>query len=170
MLFIGLSSLRACNDPEYQLVPGSNRSTILCSNSRDSTSRGSTSRGTSRGSTSRDSRRRRSSNKYDQFYTGSFHCYKQSLEDTHGHVAIKEGDVVGACIINPNGKKEQLNIVSKVGQPPDSVQLRGTKQMQYINLCQEDTNNILNSIILNQLSVISSTRLHLSANITIMGN
>ena len=188
------------NDTGYHLVPGSNRSTILCSNSRDSTSRGSTSRdstsrgstssyrdstsrdstSTSRGSTSRDStsrgsrgsRSRRSNNKYDRLYTGGFHCYEQSL-DAHSHVVIEEGDVVGACVVDPEGDKKQLNIVSKVsGQSPDSVtvQLRGTKQMQYINLCQEDTNNILNSIILNQLSVISSTRLHLSANITIMGN
>ena len=126
------------NDTVYHLVSGSNRSTTLCS---------------------------RDSDKYDQLYTGGFHCYEQFL-DTHNYVFVEEGDVVGACVVDPKGKMKQLNIVSKVRQSPDSVQLRGTKQMQYINLCRKDTNNIRKSIMLNQLSVTSSTRLHLSANIT----
>ena len=126
------------NDTEYHLVPGSNRSTTI--------------------------RRRGSNNK---FYTSrSFYCYKQSL-DTRSHVVTEEGDVVGACVVDPNGGMKQLNIVSKVsGQPPDSVQLLGTKQ--YINLCKEGT-NIPISITLNQLSVIDSTKLHLGAKTTAMG-
>ena len=88
----------------------------------------------------------------------------------HSHVVIEEGDVVGACIVDdPNGKMQQLNVISKVsGQPPDSAQLYGIDSEQHVNTCQEGT-NIPNSIMLNQLSVINSTRLHLSANITTMG-
>ena len=131
------------NDTEYHLVPGSNRSTIICS-------------------TSRNCRRRGNNNK---FYTRSFYCYKQSL-DTHSHVVTEEGDVVGACVVDPNGEMKQLNIIGKVnGQPPDSVQLRGTKQLLHINLCKEGT-NIPNSITLNQLSVVDSTKLHLGAKTT----
>ena len=135
------------NDTGYHLVPGSNRSTTLST------------KGSHRSSS------RRSHNR-------GFHCYEQSLEsDMHSHVVIEEGDVVGACVVDdPNGEMKQLNIVSKVSrQPPDSVQLYyGIKQ--YVNICQEGT-NIPNSIMLNQLSVINTTRfiLHLSANITTIG-
>ena len=127
------------NDTEYHLVPGSNRSTIICSTSRNC---------------------RRSNNR---FYTRNFYCYEQSL-DKHSHVVTEEGDVVGACVVDPKGEMKQLNIVSKVnGQPLDSVQLRGTKQ--YINLCKEGT-NIPNSITLSQLSVVDSIKLHLGAKTT----
>jgi hypothetical protein len=89
------------------------------------------------------------------------------------HVFVEEGNVVGACVVNPKGgMMKQLDIVSRVnnvnGQSPDSVRLYSTNQ--YVNLCQDnELTDIPTVIMTDQLSAINSTRLHLSANITAIG-
>jgi hypothetical protein len=137
------------NGTEYHLVPDSGSHTTLSGRTHDS-----------RRSISRDN---------GQLLTGGFHCYEQSLDT---HIFVEEGNVVGACVVNPKGMMKQLNIVSRVsGQPPDStsVQLHGTQKDDIVNLCKnnkpKDTNFPL-MVDHDQLSAVNSTRLHLSANIT----
>lgn len=146
---------------KYHLVPGSISSITL----RRMSNGGNRSRHT-RSSTHN---KKTSRPEYDQFYTDGFYCYEQSLD---AHVFVEEGNVVGACVVNPKGMMKQLDIVSRVnnvnGQSPDSVRLYGTNQ--YVKLCQDNKLTDIPTIIMtDQFSAVNSTRLHLSANITAIG-
>lgn len=88
----------------------------------------------------------------------TLNCHNELLDTPF---TVQEGDVIGACVFNPMGKIRQLNIVSKITGHSHGLQL-------YVaNSCRMGKNlNFPAIITANELSAVSSMRLHLSANIS----
>ena len=89
-----------------------------------------------------------------------FNCHDEFLDEPF---TIEEGDVIGACVVDPNSPvMRQLNIISRVNeQPHASLPLHGIQE--HVQPCEMGT--IPTRIMISQLTAINSTRLYLSANI-----
>ena len=97
-----------------------------------------------------------------------FNCYNNRLDSGEIPLTIQAGDVIGACVFNPVNRllvaRRPLNIVGQVSVGRD----RGNLDRDF--LLQMDTNectieSLPRELVTSQLSVISSRRLHLYANI-----
>lgn len=101
----------------------------------------------------------------DQEIASGFNCYDDVLdqEDSSAFLKIERGDVLGACIVEPNDlsggtKRHQLDIISKES---------GHSLMQ-ASLSNSDCLHglIIPAVIsVEQLSVVSSRKMHVYANI-----
>ena len=90
---------------------------------------------------------------------GGFNCYDDFIDAGASPLAVQAGDVLGACVFDPvdseNYDRRQLDIVGEV----EGESLLGMSSSG----CTTDT--LLSSIPISQLSVVSSRRLHIYANI-----
>ena len=104
--------------------------------------------------------RDRDTPQYDQLnITEGLHCHNQSLD---APFTVQEGDVIGACVVNPMGGMRQLKVVGKITDHGHIRLYAGTR-----NLCrQRGTLTFPLIITTNELSAVNLMRLHLSAKIS----
>ena len=92
---------------------------------------------------------------------GGFNCYEDTVDAEISLVTVQSGDILGACVFDPNGDSSRvrrlpLNIVGEVSG--ESLLEMNT------NGCTRD--DLPMSISANDLSSVSSRRMHLYANIS----
>jgi hypothetical protein len=92
---------------------------------------------------------------------GGFNCYTDSIDVGNSPLTIQAGDILGACIFDPDGDipfivtRLQLDVV---GEASGASLLR-------MNTDECSRQDIPSDIPANQLSTLASRRLHIYANI-----
>ena len=100
---------------------------------------------------------------------GGFNCYNDSIDVGNSPLTIQAGDILGACVFNPND--ERINdpfvgpIVIVARLPMDVVGQANGESLLQTGTDGCSRTNIPSDISTNQLSTVNSRRLHIYANI-----
>ena len=100
---------------------------------------------------------------------GGFNCYDDSIDVGNSPLTIQAGDILGACVFNPND--EQINnplvgrIVIVARLPLDVVGEANGESLLQTGTDGCSRTNIPSDISTDQLSTVNSRRLHIYANI-----
>ena len=90
---------------------------------------------------------------------GGFNCYNDSIDVGNSPLTIQAGDILGACVFDPEddlvGVRIPLDVVGEVNG--ESLLQTGTDGCSRTNIPSE--------ILPNQISMVNSRRLHIYANI-----
>ena len=97
---------------------------------------------------------------------GGFHCYTDSLDEDDSPLTIQAGDILGACVFDPDGDIVILDADVKITLPLDVVGEASTGEL----LLRTSTAgcsrfDLPSDIPANQLIPLDSRRLHIYANI-----
>ena len=93
---------------------------------------------------------------------GGFNCYNDSIDVGNSPLTIQAGDILGACVFDPEDDLVGVNV--------SIIPLAVVGEVNGESLLQGDTTdcsrtNIPSEILPNQLSMVNSRRLHIYANI-----
>jgi hypothetical protein len=96
---------------------------------------------------------------------GGFHCYTDSLDADDSSLNIQAGDILGACVFDPDGDIVILDADIKITLPLDVIGEASEESLLQMSTAGCSRFRIPSDIPANQLTPIDSRRLHIYANI-----
>ena len=96
---------------------------------------------------------------------GGFNCYTDSLDAGDSPLTIQAGDILGACVFDPDGDIMILNAEVKITLPLDVVGEVSGESLLKMNTDGCSRQALPSDIPANQLTPLNSSRLHIYANI-----
>ena len=96
---------------------------------------------------------------------GGFNCYTDSIDVGESPLTIQAGDILGACVFDPDGDIVADDIELLIRLPLDVVGEVGGESLLQMNADECSRENIPSDIPANQLSTLNSRRLYVYANI-----
>ena len=97
---------------------------------------------------------------------GGFNCYTDSIDVGDSPLTIQAGDMLGACIFDPNGDLVVDDLEILIRLPLDVVGEASSESVLQMGTAGCSTDEIPSDIPANQLSTLNSRRLHIYANIS----
>ena len=96
---------------------------------------------------------------------GGFNCYTDSLDAGDPPLTVQAGDILAACVFDPDGDIELLDVDIKVTLPLDVVGEVNGETLLQMSTAECSTSDLPSDIPANQLAPLESRRLHIYANI-----
>ena len=100
---------------------------------------------------------------------GGFNCYDDSIDVGNSPLTIQAGDILEACVFNPNDERIDIPLVGPmvivVRLPLDVVGEANGESLLQMGTDGCSRTNIPSDISTNQLSTVNSRQLHIYANI-----
>ena len=96
---------------------------------------------------------------------GGFHCYTDALDEDDSPLAIQAGDILGACVFDPDGDIVILDADVKITLPLDVVGEASGESLLQTSTAGCSRFDLPSDIPANQLTPLNSRRLHIYANI-----
>jgi hypothetical protein len=100
---------------------------------------------------------------------GGFNCYTDSIDVGNSPLTIQAGDILGACVFDPEDDQNRFSGRVTVARLPLDVvgEVNGESLLQ-MGTAGCSRTNISSDISTSQLSTVNSRRLHIYANIGIV--
>ena len=97
---------------------------------------------------------------------GGFNCYTDSIDAGDVPLTVYAGDIVGACIFEPEDYQRRRGLISVPRYPLDAVGEANGETLLQVGTDGCSTDDIPSNILVNQVSTLNFRRLHIHANIS----